>query len=515
MDDAAAGQHWLVHPFRFVARHPERVRLNWENVAARWIDPSELAEPTTVPRLAEVWQRVAGAGESEMPVSDAVTERIAAIAGDEINGASYLAREALRTIGLCAQTAPERDVAGLLDRVRACADQLATARPEMVSVHVWVARLLRALEASTSERLDADAARLAMVQQAEDFIARSVEASERTARNAAELLSPGCIVFTASYSQTVRDACRLAARDGRLGRLLMTESADAKGHSHGRLLAEAVATAGIAAEVIADAEAPDRVAEADVLWLGADTVLEDGSILNGSPSLAVAAAARAAGRPVQVICESAKLVSELTRLGVPSARVPTTAPPGMDRVPAELITSLVTEHGVSEAGSPESLVARIASQLLARQETLAVIESAAGGRMSDLLTDRPGSSGWYAGGAVAYSHLSKQRVAGLTAEQLQALGAVSAETAQGMAEGARRFFGSTWGIGETGIAGPQTGRRSAKPAGLVYLALSGPTGPVRVREITTGVDDRRANKQAFALAALRLLLSALESPADS
>src|SRR5207249_388914 len=144
----------------------------------------------------------------------------------------------------------------------------------------------------------------------------SAEASERTARNAAEKLTAGSVVFTASYSQSVRDACRLAAREGCLGRLLVTESADAKGYSHGRLLAESLASTGVIADVIADAEAPNRVAEADVLWLGADTVLEDGSILNGAPSLAVAAAARAAGRPVRVICESAKLVSELTRLGV-------------------------------------------------------------------------------------------------------------------------------------------------------------------------------------------------------
>jgi nicotinamide mononucleotide (NMN) deamidase PncC len=74
-------------------------------------------------------------------------------------------------------------------------------------------------------------------------------------------------------------------------------------------------------------------------------------------------------------------------------------------------------------------------------------------------------------------------------------------------------FGAAWGIGETGIAGPQTGRRSLKPAGLAYLAVQGPTGRERIAEVQTGHDRRVENKQSFALAALRLLAAELVAPA--
>ena len=61
VDDATTGHRWIVHPFRFVVLHPERIRLDWEHVELRWIDPADLAEFETVPNLPETWARVAPA----------------------------------------------------------------------------------------------------------------------------------------------------------------------------------------------------------------------------------------------------------------------------------------------------------------------------------------------------------------------------------------------------------------------------------------------------------------------
>ena len=159
--------------------------------------------------------------------------------------------------------------------------------------------------------------------------------------------------------------------------------------------------------------------------------------------------------------------------------------------------------------SVEALVATIANQLIARGEFLAVAETAAGGRISDLFTGQAGCSAWYAGGIVVYSAASKRDLTGLSAETLQEHGAVSSETALALAAGVRRYFDTAWGIGETGIAGPQTGRRSSKPAGLAYVAVVGPDAIARTAEINTGRDSRSENKQQFAVAALRLLAESL------
>jgi len=163
------------------------------------------------------------------------------------------------------------------------------------------------------------------------------------------------------------------------------------------------------------------------------------------------------------------------------------------------------------------LARRVATALLARGETLAVAESSTGGLILSLLTDIPGASGWLGGGVVAYTNASKQHVLGVTAITLATHGAVSGETAMEMARGVRGLFGTAWSLGETGIAGPQTGRRSAKPPGLTYIAIHGaphsaPDGHVMERVVEYHLPDpgdRVAIKAALAQKALAVLLDLL------
>lgn len=158
---------------------------------------------------------------------------------------------------------------------------------------------------------------------------------------------------------------------------------------------------------------------------------------------------------------------------------------------------------------------QVAEALLERGETLAVAESATGGLILSLLTDVAGASGWLRGGIVAYTNDAKRTLLGVPAETLAVHGAVSDATALAMAHGARRLFESSWALGETGVAGPQTGRRSAKPAGLTYLALCGERAGRAIEEsseyLLADPGDRAAVKLAFAVAALARLSDALRS----
>ena len=149
----------------------------------------------------------------------------------------------------------------------------------------------------------------------------------------------------------------------------------------------------------------------------------------------------------------------------------------------------------------------IAALLIERGETVAVAETAAGGLISASLTAVPGASAWFLGGVVPYAALAKVRWLDLNADRLSDAGTVSQEAAQQMAAAARAALGATWGLAETGIAGPQTGRRSAKPAGLVCLAVDGPRA--ESREWLTGLPGRAENQAAFTRLALELLLESL------
>lgn len=170
------------------------------------------------------------------------------------------------------------------------------------------------------------------------------------------------------------------------------------------------------------------------------------------------------------------------------------------------------EHGAGQSVWPlpelASLAEALAARLRARGETLAVAETAAGGLIAATLLSIPGASAWFLGGCVAYSSRAKSAWLGLAAgSPVLREGAVSEPAAQAMAAAIREALGATWALAEASIAGPQTGRRSSKPAGMAWLAVDGPVCQTQL--LHTGLDLRHANQQAFAAAALRLLLATI------
>ncbi|MSO57857.1 MAG: nicotinamide-nucleotide amidohydrolase family protein, partial [Thermoleophilia bacterium] len=107
--------------------------------------------------------------------------------------------------------------------------------------------------------------------------------------------------------------------------------------------------------------------------------------------------------------------------------------------------------------------------------TLATAESCTGGMVAARLTDLPGSSDVFLGGVVAYSDTVKRQALGVLPATLATHGAVSAETAAAMAEGARVRLGADVAVAVTGVAGPGGGS-DAKPVGLVHFHAVGPDG---------------------------------------
>jgi nicotinamide-nucleotide amidase len=115
--------------------------------------------------------------------------------------------------------------------------------------------------------------------------------------------------------------------------------------------------------------------------------------------------------------------------------------------------------------------------LRTRGWTLAIAESCTGGLVGHLLTKEPGASDYLLLDAVTYANSAKQAVLGVDEDALRGHGAVSAEVAMRMADGARRVSGADVALAITGIAGP-TGGTETKPVGLVYFAVSTPKGTV-------------------------------------
>jgi nicotinamide-nucleotide amidase len=134
--------------------------------------------------------------------------------------------------------------------------------------------------------------------------------------------------------------------------------------------------------------------------------------------------------------------------------------------------------------------------------TLSVAESCTGGYISHLLTQHPGSSKVFFGGAISYSYELKESILGVKNETLTQFGAVSKETVTEMVEGALLNFKSDFALAVTGIAGPDGGTPD-KPVGTVWIAVATANKTI-AKKLTFG-NKRRQNIERSAIAALNML----------
>jgi nicotinamide-nucleotide amidase len=149
---------------------------------------------------------------------------------------------------------------------------------------------------------------------------------------------------------------------------------------------------------------------------------------------------------------------------------------------------------------------QIAAKLIERKQTIAVAESSAAGLISAALLSVPGASAYFLGGAVVYTRDARRLLMEIGDAEMKGLRSSSEPYAKLLASQMRQRFSTTWGLSETGAAGP-TGNRYGDAAGHSCMAVAGPNHAVFTLE--TGSADRQANMHEFAKTALNLLLKNL------
>ena len=145
-----------------------------------------------------------------------------------------------------------------------------------------------------------------------------------------------------------------------------------------------------------------------------------------------------------------------------------------------------------------------------RRASLRIVtaESCTGGMVAARLTEIAGSSDVVERGFVTYSNEAKTEMLGVPSALLSQYGAISAQVARSMAEGALSHARADVAVAITGIAGPG-GATAGKPVGLVYLAVARRGGETKVeRQHFSG--DRKEVREAAASRALELLDAAIE-----
>ena len=165
-----------------------------------------------------------------------------------------------------------------------------------------------------------------------------------------EMLDSGDCIMTCSYSSTLCRTVAAAAQKGKMIEIIAAESVSLDGvFYYGELTAQTLRKQGIAVGVIHDRDIAAYISNIDKVLVGADSILADGSLINGIPTGCLAREASGV-TPFYVVCDTAKLDprSDNERL----------IEPGFEHIPAAMITGIITEEGMIEPGNVTGIMER-------------------------------------------------------------------------------------------------------------------------------------------------------------
>jgi translation initiation factor 2B subunit (eIF-2B alpha/beta/delta family) len=234
---------------------------------------------------------------------------IAAVRDDRAHGATELARRAAAAL-----------IAAAGSPLSPLTQELQAAQPAMAPV--WnLCQTVLAAEAG---------GRGAVIAACHDFVSRMNRAGAAIARRAAELIPEGGVVLTHSCSEAVYESLRRARESNRVFRVIATES---RPLCEGQELAARLRSADVDARVVIDAAMAVAGEEADVIFVGADSV-SPSFVVNKVGTRLLALVGQAAGKPAYVLCPSMKLWDR-------------EAPPveGFEATPRALFRAILTEAG--------------------------------------------------------------------------------------------------------------------------------------------------------------------------
>lgn len=331
--DTALETRWVVHPFLFDVSTRD-VETNWETTAHEWVAPTELRRRETVPRLWDSYDRV--------------RPRVGTVTDDSTHGSTTLSYRALAVL---------RDEAGVVatggggyGSVLDAARELRTARPSMTVIRNRIDRAVATAPAATPRAVEESAHR---------GIERAARADASAAETAAELVA-GARVATLSRSGTVSEA--LTAGDP--AAVLVASS---RPGGEGVDVAETLAGEGTTVTLTTDAAFPHELVawDADLLLVGADSVLPDGRVVNKAGTRGGAAVAATESPDCYVAAATDKVRQDATvdrerRDGreVYAGDAPVdVVNPTFDVTPGEHVDGFVTERGTLTVDDISSVAA--------------------------------------------------------------------------------------------------------------------------------------------------------------
>lgn len=291
-----------------------------------------------------------------MNISPEITSLVEEIKSDKVHGASQLARQAVGVLKLVAEHSQADSTSEFLLELKAVGERLMSARPAMAPLFNIVGRFLGALSRlSPDETLDI--VKSFALSRADELASASLQAVARIVNYGSELIADGDRIMTHSYSSTVVAVLKEAFAKDKHIEVIATRSGPGR---TGERIARELGLEGLPVTFIDDTAIGLYISTVNKAMVGADRVCADGNIINGIGTFQLALAARKAGIPFYVLCETLKFDPKLKSGEVdleekepaevvapgklpPQVRVKN---PCFDITPLELITAIATENGL-------------------------------------------------------------------------------------------------------------------------------------------------------------------------
>jgi len=337
---------WVIHPFLFETTS-NTVRLDWENTEYKWINPKELDSYQTVPRLREVYDRVRYPSQTVPESLTQVLHGVEELARDRIHGASFLGHRAIELLQATVKASDANDADQLFSHLLLVSSRLRKAHPAMANVWNLTGELLHLIDSKRNVDPVMEFKRL-VAEQSQKILEQAEDDAEDASRNTAHILPEDEIVLTHSYSSTVYRALELGSKSGKTFQVYATESYPGM---EGERLAKDLITLGVPVKLIADSAVNSIISHLNLVLVGADSVLQNGSLTHKVGTRNIAIAAKRHGIPVGSVCETTKF-SVADFLGDQSE----ISKDIFDVTPAEYVSYYVTEEGRVEPSSVEEKI---------------------------------------------------------------------------------------------------------------------------------------------------------------
>jgi translation initiation factor eIF-2B subunit delta len=258
---------------------------------------------------------------------------------DRLSGASQLARKTLGVLRYFAQKNKTESYQEFIEDFTELGKTLFESRPDMAPVQNLVAQTV--YEVNTLKQHDLVSVRNFAVSRIDELRKQSENAVKKSAEHAATVIANSGTVATCSYSSTICETIKVAKQKGKRFKVLVAESRSADYRfRYGQTLVKVLKLVNVNAEVFADDQISKYVKKVDSVLVGADSLLCDGSVINGSPSYELAVEAKKCGIPFYSVFETTK-ANALSCLGKTVE-----VKEGFDMVPPQLITGVITEKGI-------------------------------------------------------------------------------------------------------------------------------------------------------------------------